>query len=70
MRNAFRDKVGSLPPDPVIVHWGTYLKAGEFYYKNMEKSKKFLEDITSQSNGAKGFKSWTAMCIWRFNLSS
>ena len=55
-RNNFREEVGSLPPDPVITRWGTFLKAAQFYYNHLTKAKSVIEKSDSQSKGTKQLK--------------
>ena len=55
-RNNFREEVGSLPPDPVITRWETFLKAAQFYYNHLTKAKSVIEKSDSQSKGTKQLK--------------
>ena len=46
----------SLPPEPVITRWGTWLEATDYYLKNYETFTEFireLEDDTLAINGLK-----------------
>ena len=42
-------KIDSLPPEPVLTRWGTWLKAAEYYFKNYDCIRQFILKYTQHS---------------------
>ena len=50
-RALFVEKTGlSLPPEPIITRWGTFLEAVKYHASNFEKAKSFIQDINEPHN--------------------